>query len=140
MRRESGSALVSSEGRFASALSALRALSGDAYADFCRRPSVLIAESGHILVNEAGFSFLAGALLASLADLLADGLAPSWLVRVGACLAGRFPRRNLRLCLGRRALLLKKFSRSLLAILLTPAVKETHGVIVDGRLGDLWIS
>jgi len=77
-------------------------------------------------------SFLAGALLASPADLLADGLTPSWPIRVGACLAGRFPRRNLRLCLGRRALLLKKFGRRLLVILLKPAVKETHGVIVDG--------
>lgn len=84
-----------------------------------------------------GFSFLAGALLASPADLLADGLAPSWPVRVGACLADRFPRRNLGLCLGRRALSLKRFGRRLLAILLNPAVKETHGVIVDGRLGDL---
>src|ERR1700683_4683446 len=89
--------------------------------------------------TKRGSSFLAGALLASLAYLRADGLAPSWPIRVGACLAGRFPRRNLRLCLGRRALLLKKFGRRLLAILLSPAVKETHGVIVDGQLEDLWI-
>lgn len=89
---------------------------------------------------QRGFSFLAGALLASLADLLADGLAPSWLVRVGTCLGGRFPRRNLRLCLGRPALLLEKVGRRLPAILLSPAAKETHGVIVDGRLADLWIS
>jgi len=86
------------------------------------------------------FSFLAGALLASFAYLLADGLAPSRLVRVGTCLGGRFPRRNLCLGLGRRVLLLEKFGRHPLAILLSPAAKETHGVIVDGRPGDSWIS
>jgi hypothetical protein len=87
-----------------------------------------------------GLSFLAGALLASLADLLADGLAPSWLVRVGTRLGGRFARRNLRLCLGRRALLLEKFGRRVPAILLSPAAKETHGVIVDVRLADIGVS
>lgn len=87
-----------------------------------------------------GFSFLAGALLAGLAYLLADGLAPSWLVRVGPFLGGRFPRRNLRLCLGRRVLLPEKFGRRLLAILFSPAAEKTHGVIVDGRFGDSWIS
>jgi hypothetical protein len=102
--------------------------------------TVLIADSGRIPFNEGDFSFLAGALLASQADLLADGLAPSWLVRVGTCLGGRFPRRSLRLCLGRPALLLEKFGRRLPAILLSSAAKETHGVIVDGRLADLWIS
>src|SRR5580700_2094562 len=87
----------------------------------------------------SGFSFLAGALLASLPDLLADGLAPSRLVRVGTRLGGRLPGRNLRLCLGRPALLLEKFGRRP-AILLSLAAKETHDVMVDGRLTDLWTS
>src|SRR5579872_1953424 len=87
-----------------------------------------------------GSSFRADALLASLADLLADGLAPSWLVRVGTRLGGRFPGCNLRLPLGRPALLLEKFGRRLPAILLNPATKETHSVTVDGRHADLRIS
>jgi hypothetical protein len=98
------------------------------------------AQTGRSGTSPQGFSFLAGALLASLADLLADGLAPTWLVRVGTCLGARFPRRNLRLCLGRRGLLLEKFGRRLLAIILSLAAKETHSVIVDSRLGDLRIS
>jgi hypothetical protein len=52
------------------------------------------------------FSFPASAVLASLADVLADGPAPSWLVRVGTSLGRHFPARNLLLCIGRPGLLL----------------------------------
>src|ERR1700747_3158682 len=100
------------------------------------------------------FSFLAGAVLASLADFLADGQAPSWLVRVGTCLVLHFPGCNLRLCLdrlglllwelGRRlGLLLWKLGRYLFAILPGPAAEETHsaaekthGVSIGRRLAD----
>lgn len=82
------------------------------------------------------FSFLAGAVLASLANFLADSPAPSWLVWVGTCLGRHFPARNLRLRLDRSGLLLLELSRRLLAILPSPATKETHGVIVDRRLAD----
>ena len=51
-------------------------------------------------------SFLAGTVLASLADSLARGPTPPWLVRVGACLGCHFPTRNLRLRRGRPGLLL----------------------------------
>src|SRR5260221_531042 len=82
------------------------------------------------------FSFLAGAVLASLADLLADGPAPSWLVRVGPFLGGHFPARNLSLCLGRPGLLLEELGRGLLAFFPGPAAKKTHGAMVDRRLAD----
>jgi len=52
------------------------------------------------------FSFSAGAVLASLADCLADGPAPPWLVRVGACFGGHLPTPTLRLRLGCPGLLL----------------------------------
>jgi hypothetical protein len=52
-----------------------------------------------------------GAVLASVADLQADGLAPSWLVRVGTCLALHFPGDNLGLCLGRPGLLIWELGR-----------------------------
>src|SRR5262245_4088138 len=91
----------------------------------------------------AAFSFLAGAVLASLADLLADGPAPSWVVRVGTCLELHFPACNLRLCLDRPGLLLEEPCLRLFAIFPGPAAKQTHGaakqthsVIVDRRLAD----
>src|SRR5215469_2434291 len=79
---------------------------------------------------------LAGAVLPSLADLLADGQAPSWLVRVGPFLSGHFPARNLSLCLGRPGLLLEELGRRLRAFFPGPAAKETHGVMVDRRLAN----
>jgi hypothetical protein len=89
------------------------------------------------------FSYLAGAVLASLADLQADGPAPSWLVRVGACFALHFPGANLRLCLDRPGLLSWELGRRLFAILPRPAAKkthsaakETHGVIISRRRAD----
>src|SRR5262245_13652864 len=88
------------------------------------------------------FSFLAGAVVASLADVLADGPAPSWVVRVGTCLELHFPARNLRLCLDRPGLLLWEPCRHF-AIFPGPAAKQTrgaakqtHSVIVDRRLAD----
>jgi hypothetical protein len=80
--------------------------------------------------------FLAGVVLASLADFLADGQAPSWLVRVGPFLSGHFPASNLSLCLGRPGLLLEELGRRLLAFFPGPAAKETHGAMVDRRLAD----
>ena len=53
---------------------------------------------------------------ASLADFLADGPAPSWLVRSGTCLALHFPG-NHRLCLDRPGLLVRELGRRLFAIL-----------------------
>src|SRR5258708_25204624 len=82
------------------------------------------------------FSFLAGAVLASLADLLADGPAPSWLVRVGPFLGGHFPARNLSLCLCRPGLLREELGRRLLAFFPGPAAKETPCAMVDRRLED----
>jgi hypothetical protein len=80
---------------------------------------------------------------ASLADLQADGPAPSWLVRVGACFALHFPGANLRLCLDRPGLLSWELGRRLFAILPRPAAKkthsaakETHGVIISRRRAD----
>src|SRR4029077_15681359 len=58
------------------------------------------------------FLFLA-AVLASLTDFLADGQAPSWLVRVGTCLVLHFPGGNLRLCLNRLGLLVRELGRRL---------------------------
>jgi len=87
------------------------------------------------------FSFLARAVLASLADLQADGPAPSWLVRVGTCLALHFPGDNHRLCLDRPGLLIWELGRRLFAIVPGPAAnqthsgaKQTHGVIIGCRL------
>jgi hypothetical protein len=80
------------------------------------------------------FSFLAGAVLASLADLLADGPAPSWLVRVGPFLGDHFPARNLSLRPGRPGLLLEELGRCLLAFFPGRGAKETHGAMVDRRL------
>src|SRR5260370_4871812 len=87
------------------------------------------------------FSFLARAVLASLADLQADGPAPSWLVRVGTCLALHFPGDNHRLCLDRPGLLIWELGRRLFAIVPGPAAdqthngaKQTHGVIIGRRL------
>jgi hypothetical protein len=87
------------------------------------------------------FSFLACAVLASLADLQADGPAPSWLVRVGTCLALHFPGGNHRLCLDRPGLLIWELGRRLFAIVPGPAAnqthsgaKQTHGVIIGRRL------
>lgn len=89
------------------------------------------------------FSYLAGAVLASLADLQADGPAPPWLVRVGACFALHFPGGNLRLCLDRPGLLSREPGRRLFAILPRPAAKQTHsaakqthGVIISRRRAD----
>src|SRR5258708_7975474 len=82
------------------------------------------------------FSFLAGAVLASLADLLADGPAPSWLVRVGPFLGGHFPARNLSLCLGRPGLLREELRRRLLAFFPGPSAQETRGALADRRFAD----
>jgi len=87
------------------------------------------------------FSFLACAVLASLADLQADGPAPSWLVRVGTCLALHFPGGHRRLCPDRPGLLVWELGRRLFAIVPGPAAnqthsgaKQTHGVIIGRRL------
>src|SRR5262245_54319116 len=58
---------------------------------------------------------------------LADGPAPSWLVRVGTCLALYLPGGNHRLCFDRPGLLLQEPGRRLFAILPGSAAKETHG-------------
>src|SRR5215831_4941817 len=73
-------------------------------------------------------SIPAGAVPASLADFRADGLAPSWLVRVGTLLALHFPADSQWLCLDRPGLLLRELGRPLFAILPGPAAKETHDV------------
>src|SRR5215467_3566087 len=73
-------------------------------------------------------SFPASAVPASLADFLADGPAPSWLVRVGTLLALHFPADSQRLCLDRPGLLLQELGRPLFAILPGPAAEETHDV------------
>jgi hypothetical protein len=89
------------------------------------------------------FSSRACAVLASLADLQADGPAPSWLVRVGTCLALHFPGGSLRLCPDRPGLLIGELGRRLFAILPGPAAKQahsaakkTHSVIIGRRLAD----
>src|SRR5258708_8665499 len=82
------------------------------------------------------FSFLAGAVLASLANLLANGPAPSRLVRVGPLLGGHPRARNPGLCRGRPGLLLEEIGRRLLAIFAASAAKKTHGAMVDRRLAD----
>src|SRR5262245_37983098 len=94
-------------------------------------------------VRPGPFSFLAGAVLASLADLLADGAAPSWVVRVGTCLELHFPACDLRLCLDGPGLLLEEPCLRLFAIFPGPAAKQSHGaakqthsVIVDRLLAD----
>jgi hypothetical protein len=69
-----------------------------------------------LAVKPVPFSFLACAVLTSLADLQADGLAPSWLVRVGTCLALHFPGDNLGLCLGRPGLVIWELGRPGLVI------------------------
>ena len=73
---------------------------------------------------------------------LVDGPAPSWLVRVGTCLALHFPGSH-RLCLDRPGLLAHELGRRLFAILSGPAAKEahsaakkTHGAIIGRRLAD----
>jgi pyruvate/2-oxoglutarate dehydrogenase complex dihydrolipoamide dehydrogenase (E3) component len=73
------------------------------------------------------------AVIASLADLLADRPAPSWLVRVGTCFGRHFPARSLRRCRDRRCLVLYGPGRRLLALLPGPVAKETHGLMVDLR-------
>jgi len=89
------------------------------------------------------FSVLACAVLASLADLQADALAPSWLVRVRTCLALHFPGANLRLYFDCPGLLIWEPGRRLFAILPGPAAKQahsaaekTHSVIIGCRLAD----
>jgi hypothetical protein len=74
---------------------------------------------------------------------LADGPAPSWLVRVRTCLALYFPGGNHRLCLDRPGLVLQEPGRRLFAILPGPAAKETHSAtkeihsrIIGCRLAD----
>jgi hypothetical protein len=74
---------------------------------------------------------------------LADGPAPSWLVRVRTCLALHFPGGNHRLCLDRPGLLIQEPGRRLFAILSGPAAKETHSAtkeihsgIIGRRLAD----
>jgi hypothetical protein len=89
------------------------------------------------------FSFLAGAVPAHLADFLVDGPAPSWLVRVGTCLALHLPAGSHRLCLDRPGLLLHELGRRLFAILSGPGAKEAHSAakkahsgIIGRRLAD----
>jgi hypothetical protein len=74
---------------------------------------------------------------------LADGPAPSWLVRVRTCLALHFPGGNHWLCLDRPGLLIQEPGRRLFAILSGPAAKETHSAtkeihsgIIGRRLAD----
>jgi hypothetical protein len=108
------------------------------------RGQVLGLDAGQDRPRQPGpVSFLAGAVLGSLADFLADGPAPSWAVRVGTCLELHLPARNLLLCLDRPGLLLSEPRRRLFAIFPGPAAKETrgaaketHSVIVDRRLAD----
>jgi hypothetical protein len=78
---------------------------------------------------------------ASLADFLADGPAPSWLVRVGTCLALHFPG-NHRLCLDRPGLLVRELGRRLFAILPGPAAKETHSAAKETHSGSIgrWLA
>lgn len=59
--------------------------------------------------------FPASAVLARLADLLADGQAPPWLVRVGTRLARHFPAGSRELCRDRRGLLVQEPGRPLFA-------------------------
>ena len=88
-----------------------------------------------VLERLAGpFSLLAVAVLASSANFLADGPAPSWLVRVGPFLGAHFPARSLSLYRGRPGLLLWELGRRLPAPFPAPIAKETHGAIVDRRL------
>jgi hypothetical protein len=76
-----------------------------------------------------------------LADLQADGPAPSWLVRIGTRFALHFPGDNHRLCLDRPGLLIRELGRRLFAIVPGPAAKQTHSaakqthsVIIGRRL------
>jgi hypothetical protein len=69
--------------------------------------------------------------------------APSWLVRVGTCLALHLPAGSHRLCLDRPGLLLHELGRRLFAILSGPGAKEahsaakkTHSGIIGRRLAD----
>jgi len=79
-------------------------------------------------------SSLAWAVLASPANLLADGHAPSWLVRVRPFLGGHFAARNLNVSLGRPGLLLQDIGRRrLLMIFRSSASKKTHKAMVDRR-------
>lgn len=78
--------------------------------------------------------FLAGALVASPADFLAEDPAPSWLVRVGTRLGRHFRACGLGLCPGSASLFLAEPGLRLFAILLGPAAKETHGAILGGSL------
>ena len=89
---------------------------------------------------EVGFTDVAGNP-ASLADFLADGPAPSWLVRVGTCLALHFPG-NHRLCLDRPGLLVRELGRRLFAILTGPAAKETHSAAKETHSGSIgrWLA
>ena len=88
------------------------------------------------------FSFLAGTVPASLTDFLVDGPAPSWIVRVGTCLALHFPGSH-RPCLDRPGLLVHELGRRPFAIPSGLAAKEahnaakkTHSVIIGRRLAD----
>lgn len=91
-------------------------------------------------------SFLAGAVPASFVDFLANGQAPSWLVRVGTYLTPHFPAASLRLCLDRLGLLCQEPSCCLFMILPGAAAKETHSsakethsAIIGRRLADFSI-
>jgi hypothetical protein len=105
-------------------------------------PGPGLAAKPVLLPGLAVLGFLALAVLGSLADLQADVPAPSWLVRVGTCLALHFPGNNLRLCFDRPGLLIWGLGR-FFAILPGPAAKrihsaakETHSVIIGRRLAD----
>jgi len=91
---------------------------------------------------------LTGGLVATLADLLTEGPAPSRPVGVGTWLAPDFPARSHDLCLHRLGPLARDLGCRLgslagdlgcrlFAILLGPAAKETHGAIVDRLVADL---
>jgi hypothetical protein len=78
-------------------------------------------------------SFRALGVRAGPANFLADGPAPSCLVRVGPFLGGDFPARNLTVCLDRSGLLREEIDHRVLMIFPSPAAKKTHGAMVDRR-------
>jgi hypothetical protein len=117
-------------------------------------PAGCSARGGREQEKRAVLLFVASVVLATLADLLADGQAPPWLVRVGARLALHFPagsrelRRDRRgllvqgsgrplfplhylagdrgLCRDRPGLFLQELGRPLVALLPGTAAKETY--------------
>ena len=85
-----------------------------------------------------------GRCLASRAELQADGPAPSWFVRVRACLAFHFAGARPRECRDCPGLFIGEPGRRLFAIVPGPAAKPTHSAakkthsgILGRRLADL---